>query len=167
MLGNRDWKGFDFIMDNQIHVELLQCARAKVLKWSLDYNEENMNKSRELALFRWRFTVREKGKCCTDCSPLAREAWGSVALLEEKGRLCTAAPKCHCWGPAAWTVLHHCSSCPVEKDFGLLSNCYKNIIIYLVFFRKKGLRATLVELKGLENILKMRNYSSKSWLTKE
>lgn len=85
-----------------------------------------------------------------------------MSLLEEEGRHCTAAPKCHSWVEQPASVLHHCSSCPVEKDFGLLSNfLFKIIAIYLVFFRKKGLIVTLVELKGLEKMLKMRYYSSK------
>lgn len=42
-----------------------------------------------------------------------------------------------------------------------------NSIIYLVFFQKEGLIATLDELKDLGTMLKMKDYSSNSWVTKE
>lgn len=139
MLGNRDWKGFDFMIDNQIHMELPQCATAKVLKWSLGYNQENMNKSRELVLLRRRFTVRGKGRCYMGRSSLARSGLG-LRDGGESGTRHSSPTLCLCWDPAA---CHHCVSSllmvPCSEGFWyLFIYILKYIIIYSVVFKKKG-----------------------------
>lgn len=89
-------------------------------------------------------------------------AWGFVHLIEEKVGHRTAPPTSLCYGPAAWH--HRVSSLPVvpcAKGFWSFLFCFFYILLFILFsLKKEGLTGTLDELKGLENMLKNKDYSS-------